>query len=370
MNKNDNADTHLRHVRVKGFKSIESLNLNIGVINILIGANGAGKTNFISLFAFLRNLSIGKLQTYVEKQGFAAAFFHFGVKHTAKIAIDLAIADNTYHVEFTQGNDDNLVFEQEFCTDPVASQPTFIKGKSGESGLLQRRDTSSTTSPVAITRYMAACRIYHFHDTGPSAGFKQATNLDAADYLYDDARNIAAFLYRLKHEYSASYQDIISAVQTVAPFFHDFHFTPKGQPGNEKLLLKWTHHDHDDPFSANQLSDGTARFICLATLFLQPQALKPNTIIIDEPELGLHPAALDVLADMVKSAAKTSQVICSTQSVTFANQFEPEDFIVVDRQAGASMFKRLEPKALEHWLEDYGMGDVWNKNLVGGRPQW
>ncbi|MFT4925064.1 MAG: putative ATPase [Phenylobacterium sp.] len=367
MNENINAAMHLEHVTIKGFKSILSLDLDMRPINILIGANGAGKTNFISLFTFLRNLSIGKLQTYVEKQGFAATFFHFGAKHTAKISIDLTIGNSGYHVELVHGvNDDSLIFEQEYCSTAGSNAQLTLKGRFGESGLAQPHLGGATRTNA----YLGGCRVYHFHDTGVSAGYKQATELDGADYLYDDARNIAAFLYRLKHEYPASYQDIVCAIQTVTPFFHDFHLAPKGQAGNEKLILKWIHRDHDDPFSANQLSDGSARFICMATLFLQPQALKPNTIIIDEPELGLHPAALAVLADMVKSAAKFSQVICSTQSVTFANQFQPEDFIVVDQKAGASEFKRLEAEALKHWLDDYGMGDIWDKNLIGGRPQW
>lgn len=138
----------------------------------------------------------------------------------------------------------------------------------------------------------------------------------------------------------------------------------------QKLLLKWTHKEHDEPFSANQLSDGTARFICLATLFLQPQALCPNTIILDEPELGLHPAALVVLADIIKAITKKNQLICSTQSADFANLFAAKDFIVVDQVKGVSTFKRPDVDELKHWLEDYGMGDIWRKNLIGGRPAW
>ena len=131
------------------------------------------------------------------------------------------------------------------------------------------------------------------------------------------------------------------------------------------------HRDHDAPFSANQLSDGTARFICLAVLLLQPEQLRAKTILLDEPELGLHPAALQVLAEMIKMVAKTNQIICSTQSVAFANQFQPEDFIVVDQDPqGASLFHKPDGEALEHWLENYGMGDIWTKNLIGGRPAW
>ena len=159
-------------------------------------------------------------------------------------------------------------------------------------------------------------------------------------------------------------------IQAVAPFFLDFYLEPYGECGDENIILRWIHKQHDDPFSAHLLSDGTARFMCMATLFLQPLALQPRTIVIDEPELGLHPAALEILADLIRTSSEDTQVICATQSIEFANQFEAEDFIVVDAVNGGSSFKRLEKEPLQHWLEEYGIGDIWNTGLIGGRPAW
>ena len=222
--------------------------------------------------------------------------------------------------------------------------------------------------------YLEKCRVYHFHDTSNQALFKKTNKLVNYYYLEKNAANIAPFLYFLKtaknRSYRQSYQQIVAAIQTVAPFFQDFYLEPGGEEGNESIILRWTHTKHEAPFSANVLSDGTARFICLATLFLQPASLRPDTIIINEPELGLHPAALDVLADIIHVTAKETQAICSTQSVAFANLFAPEDFIVVDVVDGVSSFRRLEKEPLEYWLEEYGMGDIWSKNLIGGRPAW
>ncbi len=369
------TNTHLEHVTLKGFKSIQKLDLDMKPINMLIGANGSGKSNFISLFTFLRNLSEGKLQNYVEKQGFANTFFHFGSKKTPEICLDLDVGQNGYHVTFEHGsNDDTLVFKNEYCTFKASYKKFYVKGTKGESGLLPGTESDSTYVKIYTREYMEECRVYHFHDTGPTAGFKQASDLSAADYLYPNASNIASFLFRLKNSkkdlFEKSYSDIVDAVKTVAPYFHDFYLEPRGGEGEEKVLLKWLHRDNDDPFSANQLSDGTARFICMATLFLQPESLRPKSIVLDEPELGLHPAALEVLADIVKTTSKTNQVICSTQSVTFANQFAPEDFIVVDQSDGASSFKRVDKNELKEWLEEYEMGDIWTKNIIGGRPEW
>jgi predicted ATPase len=361
MTENEYKTPHLRSISVKGYKSIKSLELNMSAINILIGANGAGKSNFISLFSFLNQISQGRLRTYVEQQGFANTFFHFGAKHTRKISLKLDVGNNGYHVVFVHGaNDDSLIFEEESCT--FTGMKWQLKGKLGESGLLSEAGS--------VREYLEDFRVYHFHDTSASAGFKQANELNASDYLYKDAKNIASFLYRLRTDFPKNYRDIVSTIQTVAPFFHDFYLEPRGREGEEKILLKWLHRDHDETFSANQLSDGTARFICLASLFLQPQELRPNTIILDEPELGLHPASLEVLAEMIKSIAKENQVICSTQSVSFANLFAPEEFIVVDQEKGVSTFRRLDKSSLNHWLDDYGMGDIWNNNLIGSRPEW
>ncbi len=363
---------HLQHVAVKGYKSIKELTLDMQAINILIGANGAGKSNFISLFTFLSQLSQGKLKTYVERQGFANTFFHFGAKQTDQMSLELAVGDNSYYVTFVHGaNDDTLVFADEYCTCTGSPQRWTVKGSLGESGLLPGSEAKSDYVRNYTREYMVGCRVYHFHDTSESANFKQANDLNAADYLYRDAGNLAAFLYRLKTEHPHSYQDIVAPIQVIAPFFHDFYLEPRGPAdGYQKLLLRWLHREHDDPFSANQLSDGTARFICLATLFLQPEQLRPNTIVLDEPELGLHPAALEILAELIHTTAKETQVICSTQSVAFANLFGPDTFIVVDAEAGVSRFRWLDQDSLDHWLTEYGMGDIWCKNLIGGRPAW
>jgi len=177
---------------------------------------------------------------------------------------------------------------------------------------------------------------------------------------------LAAFLYLLQETQPDYYRQIVETVRLVAPFFNDFVLRPN--PFNEdKIQLEWQEKGSDGPFSANYLSDGTLRFICLATLLQQPNL--PTTILIDEPELGLHPYAIVVLANMLRSAATQTQVIISTQSVPLVNQFTPEDIIVVDRQDGQSTFERRSTANLEAWLDDYGVGDLWEKNLLGGRPR-
>lgn len=366
---------NLKYIKIEGFKSIAKLDLPMENINILIGANGAGKTNLISLFTFLSHLSQGKLKNYVLSEGGAERFFHFGTRHTSQMMFDLKVGVNGYHVEFLPNlDDDTLVFSKEYCTITTSPKPWRLHPRKGESGFVSDEQVESESVKKYTREFLDECRVYHFNDTSGQARFKKTNKLINYAYLEKDAANIAPFLFDLtvnmKEDYHRSYQQIVSAVKTVAPFFHDFYLEPTGEDGDENILLRWTHTEHDAPFSANVLSDGTARFICLATLFLQPASCRPDTIILDEPELGLHPAALAVLADIIQTTAKETQVICSTQSVEFANFFTPKDFIVVDAEDGVSTFRRLEKEPLEHWLEDYGMGDIWAKNLVGGRPAW
>jgi predicted ATPase len=369
MKTGKNYHYNLQKISVEGFKSIQSLTLNIEPVNLLLGANGAGKSNFLSLFSFLNHLAQGRLSSYVARNGFAHSFLFFSAKQTPRMCIDLNINKIHYHLELSINTyDDSFIFENEFVTSPNTTHKINLHGKPGESGLLS--NTHYFEEQCNIIEYLKNIRVYHFHDNSDYANFKQAIALNASEFLYPNAQNIAAFLYRLRHEFPTYYHDIVTTIQAVSPFFHDFYLSPAGDQDNEQILLKWLHRNHDRPFSANQLSDGTSRFICLTVLLLQPEQLRPDIIVMDEPELGLHPAALEVLADIIQKISQENQIICTTQSVSFANHFMPENFIIVDRKNDKSTFQRQTGKHLQHWLQDYSMGDIWEKNLIGGGPEW
>lgn len=187
-------------------------------------------------------------------------------------------------------------------------------------------------------------------------------------YLRGDAQNLAAFLNFLKYQgFEKYYNRIVKAVQMVSPFFGDFYLRPTSN-NKEKIELEWTEKNHDIPFKAHDLSDGTLRFICLATVLLQPEEFMPSSILIDEPELGLHPYAISVLGSLMKSISEEHQLIVSTQSVELVNEFDVEDLIVVDKKGDGSLFKRLKEKDLSEWLEEFALGELWKKNILDGRP--
>ena len=217
------------------------------------------------------------------------------------------------------------------------------------------------------SRLLDSWRLYHFHDTSRSAPIKKTANLHDNRYLRADGSNLAAFLYLLREKHEHSYRFMRNTVRLVAPFFDDFILEPEAL-NPDTIRLEWKHVGTDDYFDVSSLSDGTLRFIALAALLQQPVELRPSVILLDEPELGLHPLAITMLASMVKTASVDTQVILATQSPTLLDHFQPEDVIVADRVNGATQFTRLSSEKLALWLEDYSIGQLWEMNDIEGNP--
>lgn len=362
----------LDRVKLTGFKSIRELDLELCSLNVLIGANGAGKSNFISLFELLNQVVEQRFQTFVLAHGGADAFLYFGQKVTDRITIDLSFGRNGYSCIWSPTVQDTLIFNEEYAyfygDGYIFGHYDRPYGEAlGKGHLESKLPQEAEERKVAkyVLEKLDQWRIYHFHDTSASAPVKKIGDINDNLYLRSNAGNLAAFLYRLQNANSGHYKAIRDTIRMVAPFFDDFVLRP--MPENENLIrLEWRERGSDYPFLAHYLSDGTLRFMCLATLLLQPH--QPSTILIDEPELGLHPYAISVLASLMRSAATSTQIIVSTQSVTLVNQFEPDDLLVVERRKRETTIERLESEHLSGWLEDYALGDLWEKNVLGGRP--
>ena len=356
----------LNQISIKGFKSIRELDFKLRPLNVMIGANGAGKSNFISVFRLLNEMVVGNFQNSVAQAGGAGTFLYLGEKTTDRIEVQLRFGVNGYNCIWVPSADGTLFFNREYClfwgdrTPPDGYRELLGTGHK-ESKLPEK----ATKVSKYVMEALESWRVYHFHDTSDTAKVKKVGDINDNIYLRPDASNLSAFLYTLKQGKKIYYEAIRDTIRQVAPFFNDFILRP--DPNNEtKIRLEWREKGSDYPFMAHHLSDGTLRFMCLATLLLQPYP--PATILIDEPELGLHPYAITVLSSLLKSASAKTQVIVSTQSVPLVNQLEPENIIVVERIEGQSAFRHLETEEMKDWLDDYGLGDLWEKNIIGGRP--
>lgn len=357
-----NSSDHLNKLELEGYKSIAKCDLEIGALNVLIGANGAGKSNFISFFKLIAKLLDGQLQLTVGKSGGPDAMLHFGRKTTEQLVGKLYFGNNGYKFSLVPTQDNRLMFSNECLYWNMSGDKHISSGHFETEVEKKRSGIYDFVVPV-----MRNWRVYHFHDTSDSAKVKQIHGINDNEYLREDAANLGAFLFRLEKNFSSHYKRIVKTIKLVAPFFGDFYLRPTTD-NPDKIQLEWVENHQDVPFKANELSDGTLRFICLATVLLQPEELMPSSILIDEPELGLHPYAITVLGSLMKSAAKEHQLIISTQSVELVNEFDVEDLIVVDKTGGASDFRRLDKNAFAEWLQDYSLGELWVKNLLGGRP--
>ena len=357
----------LTKIQISGFKSIRECSIDLKPINVLIGSNGAGKSNFISAFTLLQNILHQNLAVYAAQSGISSMFYN-GTKVTEEIGMEFFFGNNSYGYVLIPTDDNRIIFRKEYFSYYGYNYNNESNVSRGHSEAMWRRGVSNQLDGyVRPILEKESWRVYHFHDTGRSAKLKQEHPLANNLTLQWDAGNLAAFLYRLRENYTTQYNDIVRTIQNIAPFFDDFVLQPN-ESNRELIVLKWRKKGCEDVFTASQLSDGTIRFICMATLLLQPEELQPATIIIDEPELGLHPYAITIFAELVKAVSQKKQLIMSTQSVELLNQFDAEDVIVVDSGENGTEFRRLDMEALQIWLdEDYSLGELWNKNLLGGR---
>lgn len=358
----------LQTLTVRGYKSIRELDgFAFRDLNVLIGANGAGKSNLISLFRLLAALAQSNLQEFVQKQGGPDALLYKGRKRTPEMEAEFSFGANGYGITLAPTADNRLIFKREESRFVASANPNY---KEGLGTAHQETNLPSLARYIGVSRYvfeaLKSWRVYHFHDTSDAARVKQPHASNDNLRLKPDAANLAAYLAMLHQEEPGAYRRIVENIRLAAPFFGDFVIR---DPLPQTVELEWTERgDPDTPYRAHVLSDGTLRLICLTTLLLQPAARLPDTVLIDEPELGLHPYAINLLAEMLKQVAATKQVIVSTQSVELLNNFAPEDVVVVDRKDGASTFKRPDRAELADWLEDYSLGELWKRNILGGRP--
>lgn len=362
----------IKQVRIRNFKSIKEADVVLGSINILIGCNGVGKSNFISFFELLAMIYQQRLGQFVIEHGGADKLLHNGSKVSENIFGLFNFADtNAFFFSLKSAANDVLYIEHTGDFFNSKGEKTFQYGSWNKTIWDKAVKESEISSKISwragyVRNFLKSFTVYHFHDTSANSPMRRACRIDDNVMLRHDASNLPAFLYKLQQTAPQDFAILEGVIRIIAPYFKRFTLAPRAL-ATDSIALTWEENGSNVYMDATNLSDGTLRFIALATLLLQPEP--PQTIIIDEPELGLHPAAISMLAGLIrKVAANGTQVIIATQSVNLVNCFEPENILISDREKGVTTFKRLKREELQAWLTDYGIGTIWEKNIIGGQP--
>ena len=373
MAKNHNRKK-LSKVTIRGYKSIafdNPVTLKLGDVSILLGANGAGKSNIISFFRMLGYMMSKSFGIYVEKSGTANSLLHYGSKITPVMSGTLEFTDDksvdSYHFSLSNAAPDRLIITEESIKwhRKTENKPyeVLLEPNFKESALADSKDYVAKS----IYWMLAYCKVYQFHDSSNEGPLRQACPVDTANYLQSHGNNLPSFLLYLRDNFADAYKRIADYVRDVVPQFQDFYL----EPNNKTISLRWIDNSATDyRFNAYQFSDGSIRFIALATLLLQPAKTMPDVIILDEPELGLHPYAITQLAEMIKDASIHAQVIIATQSKDLVDHFDVDNISVVemDKNTQSTSVIHLKENDYKLWLEQYTVSELWDKNIIGGRP--
>jgi predicted ATPase len=347
---------HLSRVLIKGYKLFEDCEAKLESLNVLIGSNGGGKSNFIEFFNLLNHMFDRKLQEYVASSGGPDAMLRFGRGVTGGISSELVFGAKSYRFTINPTEDGRMVFSEETVYD--GGKCEFSAG----SGHFESRIREFSPEIPNVR-----CQTFHFQDISAAAPIRKPHPLKCGENLSSDGRNLAAYLYTLRAEHNNDYQRIRKRFQIIAPFFEDFYLEPdEGNP--DFIRLRWLERGCPLPLEANLMSDGMLRCVSIIAVFRYPKERRPDILLLDEPDIGLHPKALELIYHIVFVVSNYRQVIISTQSTEMLNKFNAEDIIVIDRKGGRTTLNRLDTDELEEWLSNRTISEIWANSIIGGQP--
>jgi predicted ATPase len=375
----------ISRIKIEGFRSIRSADIELGDLTVLIGANGSGKSNLLGFLEMLQYIATGKLALYVRNRRGANRILHFGSEKTPQLRGELSFQSNgkfRYVFVLEAVASDGLAFESEALLGeteefivrhgPVRLDDIPHGGYLESSELASAHFGASESVRALLSNLFTNLGIFHFHNTSNLAPIRSLQELTEDRRLLPNGGNLAVILLVVSKRFPGHYARIIDEMRGVMPGFHDFVLEPSLARDERQVELRWISKYSTAVLGPDQMSDGSLRAAALVTLLLQPQELMPSVIVIDEPELGLHPASVSQIAGLVVEASVQRQVIVSTQSPQFLAQFEPEQVIVIENEDGESTFRRLESDVLASWLEEFNhdLGLLFEMNVTGGAPRW
>lgn len=376
-----NGGSFIERVHVQGFRSLADVELaDLPRAAVLIGANGAGKSNFIRFFEMLSwMLKARRLDEFVQKQGGADDQLHGGNRTTPRMEAELSIRTdvgrNDYRFALSHAHPDRLFFVEEgfrFSREDQLSKAPWQYLESGGREAEIVRVVQSGAHPginvktaSVVVHLLRDCAVYQFHDTSDESNFKKRWQVDDKDYIRSHGGNLAAVLLRLEREDLDRYELICEQIGRILPGFDRFEL----EESFGKVPLRWKARGTGKTFGAHLTSDGSLRFFALVTLLNLPAEMLPNVLLLDEPELGLHPAAVTLVGGMIRSLSEERQIIVATQSPLLVDAFDVEEIYVLELREGRTEVRKRPSNDYQAWLdEDFTPGELWQKNLLGGRP--
>ncbi len=360
----------LKRLEIRGWKSFRNVDLQLGRLNVFIGRSGSGKTNLVALFKMFNELIGERLQGYVATHGGSEALLFYGSRETpmleSRFFFETETGESRYCVRLVHAAIDSLLFTEErleFHRLGFDHPQSDVLGAGHRETKLNREANRGNDTARVIRGLVGSCRVFNFEDTSSTARIRNRCYAQNDRFLMPDAGNLPAMLARYKHQSPESYEKIVETVRQFLPGFDNFLLDPK--PGQENYIrLNWKEQGNDHVFNAQQLPDGTLRAIAITTLLLQPQENLPTVIVLDEPEAGLDPLAISVIAPLVEQTADRCQVIVATQSSAFLDYFESDDITVLEREDRETKMRRLSSEDLEAWLDEYDMSEQWEERPV------
>ncbi len=375
----EDPPARIESIRVRGFRSLQDVELNdLPDAQVLIGANGSGKSNFIRFFDMLSwMLKSRHLGEFIERQGGADDQLYRGNRFTPRMEAEVRLRTgsgaNDYKFALAYGSPDRFYFSSEefrFTREGLCGESpwTSLEGGHREARIVEAAQSGisgiSQTTASVIVRLLRNCTAYQFHDTSTGASIKSKWDVQDNYRLRSDGGNLAAILHYLEQHEIKRYELICRHIGRILPVFDSFAIDERFG----RVQLRWKAKYNDRSFGAHLTSDGSLRFMALVTLLNLPNELMPDVILLDEPELGLHPAAITLVGDMIRALSEQRQVIVATQSPLLVDCFELDEIVVLELRDDATVFRRLDPEEYRLWLDEFTTGELWQQNLLGGRP--
>ncbi len=361
----------IKSITIEGFRSLRSIqNLELPRLSVLIGANGAGKSTLIRFFEMLSWMLKSKnLQEFVLRHGGGDDQFFMGARKTPRIHAELCLETSTGYNDYRfdlahiSAGDTVMVMNEAYRYSahdiPTKAKWTEIEAVGKESSLLEKKHKTAQT----IVNLLRQCSTYQFHDTSINAAMHNRWDVTESFRLRSDGGNLAAVLLDLRKTDGKRYELIVRQIRRVLPAFKDFVLEEEAG----KVLLRWVGNQSDKIFGSHLTSDGSLRLFCLLTLLNLPPTRLPDVMLFDEPELGLHPHAITLVAEMFKRLSKRRQILIATQSPYLVDCFELENIIIASANNGETLLRNLPREQYQAWLDDdYQLSDIWLKQVVGG----